>query len=75
MTWLTIASTTPASFTATSNEEEIVMLSDLANPQGFFSRITFFDMQKDSFEWRLEWSKDKASWMEVYRIHGARQPK
>ncbi len=75
MTWLTVQSTTPASFTATSTPDEIVMLSDIANPQGFFGRITFFDMQEDSFEWKLEWSKDKESWMEVYKIHGKRKPK
>lgn len=75
MTWLTITSATPASFTATSTADEIVMLSDIANPQGFFGRITFFDMQDDSFEWKLEWSKDKESWFNVYRIHGTRKPK
>ncbi len=75
MTWLTVQSTTPASFTATSTDEEIVMLSDIANPQGFFGRITFFDMQENSFEWKLEWSKDKESWAEVYKIHGTRKPK
>lgn len=74
MTWLTVASSTPASFTASSTDEQIVMLSDIANPQGYFGRITFFDMQKDSFEWKLEWSKDKESWFEVYRIRGARKP-
>ena len=75
MTWLTIASTEPASFTATSTDEQIVMLSDIPNPQGFYSRITFFDMQPDSFEWKLEWSSDKAAWREVYRIHGRKKPK
>lgn len=72
MTWLTITSSTPVSFTATSTDEQIVMLSDIANPQGFFGRITFFDMTNASFEWKLEWSKDKEQWSEVYRIHGTR---
>ncbi len=75
MTWLTISSTEPAGFTATSTDEQIVMLSDVANPKGFFGRITFFDMKRDSFEWKLEWSRDKEQWMEVYRIHGTRKPK
>ena len=44
MTWLTINSTAPATFTATSTDSEIVMLSDIANPQGYFGRVTFFDM-------------------------------
>lgn len=73
MTWLTPLSTQPQNFTATSTDEQIVMLSDTANPQGFFGRITFFDMKDTSFEWKLEWSKDKEQWMEVYRIHGSRE--
>lgn len=73
MTWLTPASAQPQNFTATSTDEQIVMLSDTANPQGFFGRITFFDMMDTSFEWKLEWSKDKEQWMEVYRIHGSRE--
>lgn len=75
MTWLTINSTAPATFTATSTDSEIVMLSDIANPQGYFGRVTFFDMTDTSFEWKLEWSKDKEQWGEVYRIHGTRKPK
>jgi hypothetical protein len=74
MTWLTTSSTVPATFTAISDAEEIVMLTDVANPQGFFGRITFFDMQPTSFEWKLEWSKDKTSWEKVYRIHATRKP-
>lgn len=73
MTWLTIASQEPATFTAISTDDEIVMLSTVANPQGFWGRITFFDMTEDSFEWKLEWSKDKESWFEVYRIHGTKK--
>ncbi len=73
MTWLTVLSKTPVGFTATSTDEQIVMLSDIQNPQGFFGRITFFDMTEASFEWKLEWSKDKEQWTEVYRIHGTRQ--
>lgn len=73
LTWLTIASTKPATFTATSNDTEIVMLADVVNPQGFHSRITFFDITDTAFEWKLEWSKDQQQWTEVYRIHGTRK--
>ncbi len=73
MTWLTPTSAKPANFTATSTDKTIIMLSDDANPQGFFGRITFFDMTDSSFEWKLEWSKDKETWTEVYRIHGTRE--
>ncbi len=74
MTWLTVAGLPPSGFTATSTEESIVMLSDKPGANGFHSRITFFDMKEDTFEWKLEWSKDKESWREVYRIHGKRKP-
>lgn len=74
LTWLTIRSAVPANFTAVSNDEEIVMFADLVNPQGYHSRITFFDMTDTTFEWKLEWSKDKESWFEVHRIHGKRKP-
>lgn len=73
MTWLTTSSTKPATFTASSDENKIVMLSDVANPQGFYGKVTFFDMTATTFEWKLEWSKDKESWLEVYRIHGTRK--
>ena len=74
MTWLTPQSTQPQNFTATSTDDIIVMQSDKLNPQGQWSRITFFDMTATSFEWKLEWSKDKEQWMEVYKIHGTRNP-
>ena len=74
MTWLTTASTKPQTFTARSSDEEIVMLAESKTPTGFYSRITFFDMQRTSFEWKLEYSKDQKKWNEVYRIHGTRKP-
>ena len=73
LTWLTTTSSAPAFYTAKSNDEQIVMLSDVAGPKGNFSRITFFDMNDRKFEWKLEWSKDKESWLEVYRIHGSKK--
>ena len=74
MTWLTPYSTEPKNFTATSTDEEIIMSANIADPQGNWRRITFFDMTETSFEWKLEWSKDKEQWMEVYKIHGTRVP-
>lgn len=73
LTWLTTTSTQPQTFTAVSNDKEIVMLSDAVNPQGFHGRVTFFDITETTFEWKLEWSKDKEQWREVYRIHGTRK--
>lgn len=73
LTWLTPGSTKPNNFTATSTADEIVMRGNALNPQGFHSRITFFDMTDTTFEWKLEWSKDEENWTEVYRIHGKKK--
>ncbi len=73
MTWLTAAAAPPTRFTASSTDERIVMLGDEPNANGFYSRITFFDIKDDSFEWKLEWSKDQKQWREVSRIHGVRK--
>lgn len=73
LTWLTVKSSKPATFTAISSNENIVMLADDPNPQGFYGRVTFFDITETAFEWKLEWSKDQKLWQEVYRIHGSRK--
>lgn len=73
LTWLTPKSTTPQTFTAQSNDDEIVMFADAINPQGFHSRITFFDMTDETFEWKLEFSRDQENWFEVHRIHGVKK--
>jgi hypothetical protein len=73
LTWLTVKSSKPATFTAISSDEKIVMLADDPNPQGFYGRVTFFDITATTFEWKLEWSKDQQQWQEVYRIHGSRK--
>lgn len=73
MTWLTVQSTQAARFTAQSNDNEIVMLAETLTPTGFHSRITFFNMTANSFDWKLEYSKDQQNWFEVYRIFGTRQ--
>jgi hypothetical protein len=73
LTWLTVKSSSPQNFTATSTEESIVMLGDKPDAKGNHSRITFFDITETSFEWKLEWSQDQEKWLEVYRIHGTRK--
>ena len=73
LTWLTTAAKKPMSITALSDDEKIVMLVDNPNPQGFYSRITFFDIKDTTFEWKMEQSKDQQNWREVYRIHGKRK--
>jgi len=60
-------------YSAESNNKQIVMLSKQKTLQGKYARITFFDLQEDSFEWKLECSNDsKSNWLEVHRIHGKR---
>ena len=73
LTWLTTASSAPQSFTAESTDERIVMSNLAPDAKGFYHRITFFDMTHDRFEWKLEWSKDRSQWLEVYRIHAKRK--
>jgi hypothetical protein len=73
MAWITKEGNTVDTYSAESDNDLIVMLSKHKTPQGKYARITFFDMQQDSFEWKLEWSDDgKNNWLEVYRIHGKR---
>ena len=44
-------------------------LSQKLDDESKRQRITFFDVEKSSFEWKLEWSQDQESWLDVYRIH------
>ena len=73
LTWLTASSKKAERYTAMSNDSEVVMLSEELNTRGQHSRITFFDMSETNFEWKLEQSKDKENWIEVYRIHGTKK--
>lgn len=73
LTWLTTKSSKPSNFTATSTDSEVVMMSTEKDARGNHNRITFFDMTDSSFEWKLEWSQDEKSWLEVARIHGKRK--
>jgi hypothetical protein len=74
MEWLNKNGTVSNSFSAQSDENKIVMLSLEPNSGGYISRITFFELRHDTFEWKVEWSKDGATgWFEVGRIHGKRR--
>jgi len=60
------------SFSAKEKDGAIVM-------RGFYtgneSRITFFNLKTDTFDWKMEIQskEDKSIWKEVYRIHGKRK--
>lgn len=73
LTWLTPGLSKPQNYSATSTEEKIIMLSDEPDAKSNHHRVTFFDITDNSFEWKLEWSKDKEKWLEVYRIHGVKK--
>jgi hypothetical protein len=73
MAWLTKEGKRVDTYFATTDGQSIVMTTAPLIKGGKHRRITFFDIHKDSFEWKLELSDDgKSKWLEVYRIHGKR---
>lgn len=72
MTWLTARSQKPQNFTAVSDGKQLVMSNEVRNKQGKWTRITFHNVTDKTFEWKMDWSKDKENWTTVYRIHGTR---
>lgn len=69
--WFNNGKNTTSRFEAVSDEKRIVMTGE--NAQGDLSRITFFNITQDAFDWKSERSQDKgASWAETLRIHGKR---
>jgi hypothetical protein len=72
MAWIANAARSLSIYMATNEPDgSVVMSSYFGVPN--MRRITFFDMQADSFEWKLEFSNDEGeTWLEVFRIHGAR---
>ena len=73
MAWITNGSGPTLRFTATSTEDEVVMQSVAPHFTGAPSRITFFNMEDDSFDWKLERAADGETYIEIYRIRGARK--
>jgi len=69
LTWLTTASPKSLPMTAQSTDTQMVMLTDGVNAQGQYTRYTFFDLKPNAYEWKMELSKTKEDWREVYRIH------
>lgn len=59
-------------FTAIKKDGTIVMRGFYAGNE---SRITFFNIKTNSFDWKMEFQSkvDKSKWKEVYRIHGKRK--
>jgi hypothetical protein len=59
-------------FTAVEKDGAIIMRGFYAGNE---SRITFFNIQTNSFEWKMEFQskENKSIWKEVYRIQGKRK--
>jgi len=72
MAWASNGGKKIDTFVATKQGDNIVM-TGLFN--GFNSRITFFNMKINSFDWKLEYQSkiDATIWNEVYRIKGSRK--
>lgn len=72
MAWIANSARSLSTYMATNEPDgSVVMTSHWGVPN--MRRITFFDMQEDSFEWKLELSNDEGeTWLEVFRIHGSR---
>lgn len=70
MAWASSNGKKVDTFVATVSDGQLVMTGVFGGRQ---SRITFFDMTEDSFDWKLEFQNAQdESWLEVYRIHGDR---
>jgi len=69
MAWASVKGQKVDTFTAIETDDAIIM-SGLFN--GNTSRITFFDIQANSFAWKLELQQPDKTWLEVYRIKGKR---
>ncbi len=74
MAWASVKGQQVDTFTATESDAQIVM-TGLFN--GRSSRITFFNIQANSFDWKLEFqqAEPESTWSEVYRIQAKRAVK
>jgi hypothetical protein len=69
MAWIASTGKKLDTFTAVEDSEKIVMSGFYA---GADSKITFFNINNKSFEWKLELQQADKSWLEVYRIKGSK---
>lgn len=72
MAWASSNGKKVDNFSAKFEDNKIIMTGFYA---GGNTRVTFYDMKPDSFEWKMEMQSkdDKKLWKEVYRIHGDRK--
>jgi len=72
MAWLTRAAGPTLRFTAESDGDTIVMRSVEPHFTGAPTRVTFYDMTGDSFDWTLERAADGETFVEILRLKGTR---
>ncbi|NKB68642.1 MAG: hypothetical protein GKR89_16385 [Candidatus Latescibacteria bacterium] len=73
MAWIDKTNRKLATVTAKNENGTIVMSGK--NAAGRPVRNTFFNIAKDQFDWRQEWTFDEGkSWVEVAKIHCIRKP-
>jgi hypothetical protein len=69
MAWASVKGQKIDTFTAEERDGTIIMTGQF---NGQNSRITFYNVSKQSFDWKLEFEQADKSWSEVYRIKGER---
>jgi hypothetical protein len=70
MAWASVKGQKVDTFTAIEQDGAIIMSGQF---NGNTSRITFYDIQSNSFAWKLEMQQANETWLEVYRIKGKRK--
>ena len=70
MAWMSSNGKKLDTFSAKEHQNKIVMTGFYA---GSNSRITFFNISANSFDWKLEMQQKDQSWLESYRIKGIRK--
>jgi hypothetical protein len=72
MAWIDKTNRRLASFSAVYEDGKIIMSGQ--NAKGRQIRNTFFNITRDSFDWKQEWTFDKGqSWVEVAKIRCTRK--
>lgn len=72
MAWMSSNGKKLDTFFAIEKESEVVMSGFYAGTE---SKITFFNITDDTFDWKLEQQQKDGSWLEVYRIKGKKKVK
>ncbi len=70
MAWMSSNGKKLDTFFATETESQVVMKGFYAGAE---SKITFFNITKLSFDWKLEQQQKDDSWLEIYRIKGKKK--